>query len=158
MAGVSIIEPYEGWSCFRPRILEFLEVLRDSALIGKVDRLSIKAMNIISLPGSPMDMLNVEVKVGGAKPPDKGFRVRTEFHDEPYSLIVELISGATVTFQGGEKRSGHYLGLDCVREIGTESFWSIYEAALEEAHQQLKDLFFRLLTPESLESFGPRYE
>lgn len=158
VAGVSTTAPYEGWRHFRPRVLEFLEILQTSQLIEKVERFSIKATNIIPAPGGQFDLLNLRLEIGGIKPSENGFRLRTEISDKTLVRIIEIATNATIQFRSGETMSGLLLSLDCVRILEGEDFWSIHTKAIDEVHDQLKELFFGLITQASLESLGPSYE
>jgi uncharacterized protein (TIGR04255 family) len=158
IAGVSMTAPYEGWHHFRPRILEFLEILRSSGLVEKVERFSIKATNIIPATGVQLDLLNLRAEIGGISAPEKGFRFRTEINDKTLNRIIEVSTNATVQFHSGETTSGLLLSLDCVRPVENEDYWSIHEKALDEVYRELKELFFGLITQEGLESLGPSYE
>ena len=160
VAGVSVPAPYEGWQNFRPRVLEFLELLQGSQLVRAVERFSLKFTNVIPAPPEPqrqLDLLNLKVEIGGIKPNENGFRFRTEINDERIIRIVELATNAEVQILGG-KASGLLLSLDCIRQIGGEEFWPNHLKSIDDLHVQLKELFFGLITENTLQSLGPVYE
>jgi uncharacterized protein (TIGR04255 family) len=158
VAGVSMTAPYEGWHHFRPRILEFLEIVRGSGLVETVERFSIKAINIVPTLGAQLDLLNLHLEIGGIKPPENGFHLRAEVNDDTFLRIIEISTNASAKLPSGETTSGLLLSLDCVRPMRNEDFWSIQETSIDEVHEQLKELFFGLINQQSLESLGPSYE
>jgi uncharacterized protein (TIGR04255 family) len=158
VAGVSVTQPYEGWRRFRPRIDQFLKIVQESNLIATVERFSIKFVNVIpAAPDSQLDLLNLRLEIGGVKPPENGFRFRTEINDEAFLRVIDIATNAEVQFPNSEKASGLLLSLDCLRVLKGEDFWQMYQSEIESVHHQLKELFFGLITPKSLESMGPSY-
>ena len=159
VAGVSVIEPYEGWQRFRPRILEFLEIARASNLIERVERFSIKAINLIpSTSGQQLDLLNLRLEIGGIRAPETGFHFRTELNDKAFSRIIEIQPNTQIQFTTSKTTTGLLLSLDCVKILTNEDFWSAYATAINDVHNQLKELFFGLITQKTLESLEPSYE
>ena len=159
VAGVSITRPYEGWRRFRPRILEFLEVLQTSKLVERGERFSIKFVNIIpSAPGQQLALLNLRLEVGGIGAPENGFRFRTEINDETYIRIIQIVTNAETDISSQEKISGLLLSLDCIRVLRNEDFWQEHPSGIDQVHDQLKHLFFGLITEKTLESLEPSYD
>lgn len=159
VAGLNVTAPYEGWARFRSRVLEFLKIVQDSHLVDKVERFSIKFVNIIPAPpGTQLDLLNLRVEIGGIRPPEDGFKLRTEINDNTYIRIVELATNAGAHLPSGEDRSGLLLVGDCIRTLKGEDFWSIHADGIDQLHLEAKQLFFGLITQKTLESLEPSYE
>ncbi|HET7603482.1 MAG TPA: TIGR04255 family protein, partial [Gemmatimonadales bacterium] len=125
VAGVSILAPYQGWAEFEPRILEFLQTLHASGLASKVERASMKAVNLIpAADQSGLDMLNVHVEIAGAPPPGVGFRLRAELADGRMIQILEISPSAQLTSPNGRAGSGVLIAVDSILSIDGEEFWS----------------------------------
>jgi uncharacterized protein (TIGR04255 family) len=157
-AGVSVGPPYEGWEAFRPRVEEFLAVVKESGFVRTVERLSIKFVNVLEAPeNKQLELLSFAVELGGIKAPEFGLRFRTEINDERFIRIIEIATNATVQLPSGQKKTGLLLSLDCIRLLRGEDFWPTTRHGLEELHVELKQLFFGLITQTTLATLQPSY-
>jgi uncharacterized protein (TIGR04255 family) len=159
VVGLSVLTPYPGWSNFRSRILELLGVLEKSKLLTTIERVSLKYVNLFSLPaGERLSALKMQVDMYGTPAPEGGFHLRTELKDENFIRIVEIGGDAKLTDQNGEESSGLVVNLDCIRPWKQGSLWSSAEQTIDELHGEVRQMFFGLLTAKTLESLKPHYD
>jgi uncharacterized protein (TIGR04255 family) len=159
VAGVSVLAPYQGWAEFEPRILEFLEALRRSGLATQIERASMKAVNLIpATDQSGLDLINVHVEIAGAPPPGAGFQLRAELREGRMIQILEISPSAQVTSPGGRSASGVLIAVDSIMPIDGAQFWADVTGVTRHLHDATKQLFFRLLTRETLNALGPIYD
>ena len=157
-ASVTASPPYQGWEFFRPRIDEFLAVLRESALVKRLERFSLKFVNILDVPeDSQLSLLNLDVRLGGITAPDDGFHLRTELRDAHLIRIVEITPKTTAKLSSGESRSGLLLSIDCIKATSSGNLDELTPEAIEQVHQELKEVFFGLITPTTLSALDPTY-
>lgn len=155
-AGVSSLPPYQGWSSFLPRITAFLEVLRESALVTRLERYSLKFVNVLTVPtASQLDLVNLEILIGGNVPSPTGFHLRTEMNDENAVRIVEIIPHASVKVHSGDTKNGLLVSIDCIRAVTSGEFSELTPSAMERMHHDLKEVFFGLLKPATLQALEP---
>lgn len=160
VAGASTMAPYPGWDAFQERIVEFINVLKQSRLIRVVERVSFKYVNILPLPaGQQLAALQASVVISGKPAPEEGFRLRTEYNDAQYKRVVEIFTNAVIAQVDGSQKQGLYVGLDAIRALppgaGTGQLTS--ELA-KSVHDEAKRLFFGVITPAMRDSLGPEYE
>lgn len=155
-AGVSASPPYQGWEFFRPRIEEFLTVLRESGLVKRLERFSLKFVNVVDVPADPqLSLLNLDLRLGGITAPDDGFHLRTELRDAHLIRIVDIQPKTTAKLPSGETRSGLLLSVDCIKASSSGSMDELTPEAIEQVHQDLKQIFFGLITPTTLSALDP---
>lgn len=156
-AGVGAFAPYEGWESFRQRIDEFLTVLEGSGLVKRLERFSLKFTNVLDVPADrQLSLLNLDVRVGDITAPDQGFRLRTELNDAPLIRIIEIVPNSTVRVTSGETRTGLLVSIDCIKLASSGSLKEVTPEAIEQVHQDLKQVFFGLITPTTLSALDPK--
>jgi uncharacterized protein (TIGR04255 family) len=150
--------PYTGWGNFQPKIMELAEILKETSLVTRPERFSLKYIDIISLPVSPsLKPLRVVVKLGTHDLTSNHVQLRTELRENGFLHIVQIISSAQAVLSTGERFEGLLLDIDtiCQREPG--EFWSDFPPLLDRAHQLNKNLFFHILTEETINHLEPEY-
>lgn len=159
VAGVSVNPPYEGWDSFRNHIVAVLDILKDSGLIAKVERASMKATNVVDAEvGHQLAKLNISVSIAGRQPQEQGFLLRYESREAGLIRIVQVSPNNVLAHAAsGLKRAGLLLSIDCIDGIENGQFWDRSAEVLENLHDETKKVFFDLITPETLAELGPEY-
>ena len=160
MAALRLYGPYPGWDALRARINSLLDVLQESRLAIAVERISLRFVNVLrEHPERQLDALNVRIELAGEAAPERGFHLRAELNDEVYERVIEIQPGATGPAHEVDRRETHglMLELDCRRRFATDDFWPQRSTLIEDLHFEMRALFFRLLTPESIAQLGPIY-
>lgn len=149
---------YTGWGNFEPKIMELAEILKETSLITRPERFSLKYIDVIPLPGSPsLKPLRIVMKLGAHELTSNPVQLRTELHEDGFIHIIQILSSAQAVLSTGKRFEGLLLDIDtiCHREPG--EFWSDFPPLLDRAHQLNKNLFFHLLTDETIDQLEPEY-
>lgn len=156
--GVSRLAPYAGWSAFRPRIEAVIDVIEASALIGKLERFSLKAINVIPHEGRGLNRLKLDARLAGTELPDRGFRLRTELNDERFVRIIEIVTNVSGSTARGAVFKGLQVSVDTIRNLDGKGGWNDVREGLDEVHDEGKRTFFGMLTDETLSDLEPEYD
>ena len=143
---------------FQPKIMELAEILKETSLITRPERFSLKYIDVIPLTESPsLKPLRVVVKLGTHDLTSNHVQLRTELPENGFLHIVQIVSSAQAVLSTGEHFEGLLLDIDtiCQREPG--EFWSDFLPLLNRAHQLDKNLFFHILTDETIDKLEPEY-
>jgi uncharacterized protein (TIGR04255 family) len=157
---ISCPKPYIGWKEFRKTILSLLGHVRDSKFVEKIERFSLKYLNV--LQGAQLadqyKLVNFSASFGKFDIAS-GFpvQVRTEINAKDFYHIVELASGATIKLVSGEALEGLMLTIDTISN-NPDNFWSDVEKKIEALHLAEKTLFFDVLSKAGLERYKPVWE
>jgi uncharacterized protein (TIGR04255 family) len=155
-----LVAPYPGWDEVRDRIEQLLDVVQASKMVGAVERIALKFVNVLrEMPDRQLEGLRVDVRVNGELAPEHGMHLRLEFNDETYSRVVEIQPNPTGPFiDPNPDVTGLTLSLECRRVLGIDDdFWTDRADMIENLHFEQRALFFRLLRTASVEKLGPIY-
>jgi uncharacterized protein (TIGR04255 family) len=162
---LSVTAPYPGWSTFLDLCLQVAAALQATGNVGKVERYSLKYVNIIETPGptaaavtNPLEAFKLRLDTAGRQIKPGGFKLRFETIVEPYVNVVECTDSAEALMNPTDLRKGMLFVLDTIHEGDVGNFWAALRGELCRAHDVLETLFLELLEPGTIESMGPSYE
>ncbi|HIQ23196.1 MAG TPA: TIGR04255 family protein [Planctomycetes bacterium] len=152
--------PYHGWAEFSQRVRQLVATLRDTGLVKRVERFSLRYIDLLELEPPPsLGSLRVRLELAGRDLTRLPIHFRTEISDAPFLQIVQASSPAEVTLRDEGRRHGTILDIDTIRPVeASDDGWKALEAELDEAHRRSHRLFFSLLTADALEQLEPVYE
>jgi len=152
--------PYSGWKTFSKDIRTLMEIVRDTGLIDRLERFSLKYIDLIDLDQPPsLSCLNLELKMGKYEIDTRPVQLRTEIKEGELMHIIQIISPAEVSIPGESGRvHGVLLDIDSIRPIKENESWPDVESHLDEVHLSSKEMFFSLLSSETIDSLEPEYE
>lgn len=155
---MSCVRPYIGWRMFGTRILELASVVRETGLVDRPERFSLKYLDIIE-GAADLGMLSVAVSIAGRQLRSEPLQVRTELRVQDLLHIVEIAVPAHVVLQSGEQLQGTAVSTDtiCLASEGAQDFWETFEARLGQIHASNKELFFQLLSEQTLQYLEPEF-
>jgi uncharacterized protein (TIGR04255 family) len=162
VAALSFPKPYVGWVAVRPLILEIFRAISGTKLIGAIERLALKYTNILDVGIDEHDIgqLQVDIKLNGFKHRNAGLIIKTEIERNDSTVVVQILTGANVAIAAhGNKTEGKgvLLSVDVIREIQSLDFFEELPGLLDALHETEKEVFFGLLTPETLEKLNPSW-
>jgi uncharacterized protein (TIGR04255 family) len=158
VASLSCRRPYTGWGEFEPKIMELAEILKETSLLTRLERFSLKYIDVISLGDSPsLKLLDILLKLGIQELTTHPVQLRTELRENGFLHIVQVVSPAQAVLLTGERFEGVLLDIDTIYQQETNEFWSDLRDQLNIAHKLNKSLFFRLLTKETTHKLEPEY-
>ena len=150
--------PYAGWPEFARRIGELAAVLKETGLLTKPERFSLKYIDLIELEEPPsLSYLNVATDVGGRDLGKHPVHIRTEIEEDGLVHVLQIASPAEVRLGRGEAHKGVLVDIDSIQKAGPEDFWSTLNERVDKAHALSKDVFFSLLSDNTLEQLQPEY-
>ncbi|MCK5799794.1 MAG: TIGR04255 family protein [Deltaproteobacteria bacterium] len=155
--GVSCGMNYSGWGELRDAGRRAFDALLKTRLVTKIERVSLRYMNIIEprAGASQISMIRARVEVLDQSPDDEGFHLRMENPDGEFLHIVQLATGAATSSKGVDVRRGLLIDIDTIKSIGDLPSIDDLMALFEAGHEKAKNVFFGLLTPETLKSLEP---
>jgi len=158
VCSISCPRPYVGWSEFQPKIIELLEFLNKADLIDLPERFSVKYVNVVPTDSEgTLDGLRLSVAADNFELNDRPLNLRTEILEGDFHNLVQISSRITAKIRGAEEINGVLLDIDTIYRGKFQDIWSEIPALLEEAHSVEKQVFFGLLTKDTIEKLGPHW-
>ena len=160
VVSLSCRRPYSGWKTFSEDIRTVIKIVRDTGLIDRLERFSLKYIDLIELDQPPsLSCLNLELKMGGYEIDTRPVQLRTEIKEGNLIHIIQIVSPAEASIPGESGRvSGVLLDIDSIRPMKENEFWPDIDSHLDDVHLSSKKMFFALLTPETIDNLEPEYE
>lgn len=155
---VSCPKPYTGWKDFCSTIHTLTKLVQSTALIDKVERFSIKYVNLIPQSDgnpSPLEQLRVNLSVGDYDLKDKPLQLRSEITIEGFINVIQMATNAVVELPSGKSLEGVLLDIDTICQKEFADFWKDMPELLERAHKVEKGIFINTLSENALKMLGP---
>jgi uncharacterized protein (TIGR04255 family) len=152
--------PYSGWTQFSADIRELAKVVQDTGLIERLERFSLRYIDLIEL-AQPigLDCLNLTLKLGEYEINTRPVELRTKIEEGDLIHIVQITSPAEVVIPKEEGRlKGVLLDIDTIRLLAEKGSWYDISEHLDDVHMACKKMFFSLLKPETIGKLEPEYE
>jgi len=158
VVSLSCRRPYTGWEQFKSKILELSVKLKETELITKPERFSLKYVDIIPEAAQPsLEPLEIELKLGNRSLCRNHVQLRTEIKDDNFINIIQIITNAHASIISGDQFDGILCDIDTVYEKKVADFWEDLSNNLDKAHDCNKRIFFDLLRKETIKNLGPEY-
>jgi uncharacterized protein (TIGR04255 family) len=158
VVSLSCPRPYTGWEKFQIKIQELAQVLKETILLTRPERFSLKYVDVIPVSDTPsIDPLEVVLKLGTHELNHRPVQLRTEIHEDKFLHIVQIVSPAQATLPTGEKFEGVLVDIDTICQQESSDFWLNFDELLDQAHGLSKRLFFRLLKAKTINRLEPEY-
>ena len=156
---LSCRRPYPGWKGFSADIRNLIAVGRKTGLIDRLDRFSLKYLDLIQLVQPPdLGVLNIDLKLGGYSVAKQPVQLRTEIIAEGLIHIIQVVSPAEVTLPGdATKTEGVLLDIDTIASFKEGGSWDDVEKRLDATHSASKKIFFDLLKAGTIARLEPEY-
>jgi uncharacterized protein (TIGR04255 family) len=145
---------YPGWSVLSPRIKETFLQLHQTGIVARTVRLGLRYINFFTFDIYPNLLLKITVNdssLGG-----EGTFFKTVLTGGSCKSILNIGKGVALVNKPGQ--TGSIIDIDSYTTDASGDFVSTLERFLEDAHQTEKELFFKLLKPEFLNTLKPVYE
>jgi|GEM_PF-643760 len=156
--------PYMGWESFKPLILDCLSKLRQTGFIAKIERYSLRYVNIISAgPTSKEQFAKIHFKgnLGNFDLSEGASQILTDIPHKGILNKVTISSNANAeirTSTGREVISGLLLDIDSIQMSPPADFWQNPDDYIEIVHDAETDIFFQTATLETLTEYGYKNE
>jgi len=158
--GLSCRRPYPGWDAFSADIRALVNLVQETGLITSLERFSLKFVNLIETNQPPkLDSLNVELRVGDKANDESPVLIRTEMRTKEFVHIIQIVSPAEVVLPDEQSsRSGVLLDIDTIAFLQGDNSWLEMNNLLDEGHLAAKNIFFELLSRDTINKMEPVYE
>lgn len=160
VVSLSYRRPYPGWKCFSDEIRKLADVVKETGLVRKLERLSLKYIDLIQPEQSDgIDCLSVSLRIAGQDIVSSPVQLRTEIAEGDLVHAVHVASPAVVALPGSDDQlRGVLLDIDTMRRLDESESWDTVHEQLDIMHLACKTMFFGLLTSKTLDELGPEYE
>ena len=158
-AALSVVRPYPGWSVYEKAILTLADWLRHSGLLKNVEQSSIKYLDFFSCkPEEVFRMLRAGVQLGGLRLKGGGLQLQAGVERDGFEGMIRIANPATVLIEG-ELRQGLLTDIQFGwKVLKSRDFWAAFQEDLRKSKTLCHELFFELLTEETLKAHKPVYE
>lgn len=156
--------PYMGWESFKPLILDCLSKLHQTGFIAKVERYSLRYVNIISAGPTPKEQfakIHFNGNLGKFDLSEGASQILTDIPHKGILNKVTISSNANAeirTRTGREVISGLLLDIDSIQMSPPADFWQNPDDYIEIVHDAETDIFFGTATLETLTEYGYKNE
>ncbi len=160
VVSLSCRRPYSGWHRFSADIGELAKAVQETGLVERLERFSLKYIDLIELE-KPVGLahLDLQLIMGGYQLAAKPVQLRTEIQENDLIHIIQIISPTEVGLPGAQERlKGVLVDIDSIKPMADGESWDVLHKRLDDVHQKCKEMFFRILKPETIERLEPEYE
>lgn len=150
-------KPYSGWSVFKEKILELLEVIESSGLVPVPLRHSLRYIDLLILDPAPdLKALQVQFQIGQWSLQNLPLQMRVEVPDEECNHVVQIATPAEANLPEG-KIQGSVIDLETFSSSRPDS-WQDVRTQIDQIHDRSKAVFYQhLLTAEAIALMEPEY-
>lgn len=162
--GVGCKLPYPGWANFRTAILEVLQVLAEVPLVSRINRCSLKYIDLFEVPdnAAALQMFNIGITVGSERIENHNAQLRVEMPRGRFLHAISAITSASIGIDGvPTPKTGAILDVDTLvsgLNMAVGEFVTAAPSLIDEIHTSNKEIFFGCITPAGLQKLEPQYE
>ena len=148
---------YPGWTRFKPWIESATNAVKETGLLKQIERFSFKYINVIEAAPNDQQLsfLDARIEVTGGTPMERGFRLRVERDDGPFVTIIEIITNGKAKRNDQHVVSGLLVTVDTIRAVAGNDYWTNQSTLIDEGHEVVKEIFYKLLSKSTLNRLGP---
>ncbi|WP_081623656.1 MULTISPECIES: TIGR04255 family protein [unclassified Thioalkalivibrio] len=158
LLAITVQRPYPGWDAFKRAIVDTLNSLKKTDQLQSAERCSLKYRNIIESQEAPDDLskLNVDLKVANLNTSPSTQRIHCEHHVNGITNFISIFTKTRVqSSKTKEDLRGVLIDVDSIQKNNMGDFWERADNIIEELHSTEKEIFFSLLTSDTLQELGP---
>ena len=155
--------PYPKWPNFKATILDLTNRIGKVGAAGKVERYSLKYVNLIQAPSLSEQLSKIKMSITLGEVEVKGDHTKLQVHRHEQGMIhiLSVVIGAEGRMPDGQQVSGAIVDVDSIRNVDVADFATFAAGlapGLEELRQANKWKFFTCLTQATINEMGPVYE
>lgn len=145
---------YPGWTAHFRRIKDTLSQFHQTGIRTRTLRLGLRYISFFGFDIYPKLRLRITVDESSLDGDETFFK--TVLSDKGCRSLLQVGKGLSLVNTPGE--TGSVVDIDSFTTETDGEFVPVLDKFLEDAHRAEKELFFRLLKPEFLESLNPVYD
>ena len=155
--------PYPKWPNFKSAIIDLATRVARAGIEGRVDRYSIKYVNLIEASNyaEQLKKIRVSVHLGEIEVSTDHISLQVHHKEDDVIHIMSVVTGAHAKKPDGREIVGVVVDIDSIRSVDHSdfvSFSSSLELGLEDLRQANKAKFFSCLERATIKELGPVYE
>lgn len=159
---ISCKMPYPKWPNFKAKILEVTGLIAEVGVAGKVERYSVKYVNLIEAPtlAEQIAKIDLSLRIGALEVNDDHIDLKVHHTEGEIIHILTVITGARGRTSDGREANGVVVDIDSIKNIKPapfDEFAGKLEPELETLRQSNKVRFFGCLRQETIDEMGPVY-
>lgn len=153
----SNIDPYIGWAKWSGFFQEVLGEIRQTGAIGMVERTGLRYINVFER--KILDGVQMKLFLGDSRILGESTVIRTELLESGIVSILQISNDVDIMI-GQRSIRGSLIDIDCLANLGEsqDDFFEHSGEIIKRSHDREKELFYSLLTPETLATLNPEYE
>ena len=159
IAALSVVRPYPGWSEYAEHIFELVQWLQDSGMIKNIEQASVRYLDFFECgPHDIFKKLRVGIHIGDLKVGPGPLTLQLNIARVGFDGTINIANPTSVAFEG-QVRQGLVTGVQVSwKSSGDENFWKTFPDKLSAAKKTCHEVFFELLTEETVRDHKPIYE
>lgn len=116
--------PYPGWPQFKSKIIEIISLIADVGVAGKVQRISVKYVNLIEAPTleNQLAKIDLELRIGPLTVSAEHIDMKVHHVDGDVIHILTVVTGANAKLPDGRESHGVVVDVDSIRNIEPMAF------------------------------------
>lgn len=155
--------PYPKWPAFKATILDLTTRIGKVGAAGKVERYSLKYVNLIQAPSlaEQIGKIKMSITLGEVEVKGDHTTLQVHRHEDGIIHILSVVIGAEGRMPDDKQVSGAVVDVDSIRNVDVAdlaTFAAGLEPGLEQLRQANKRKFFTCLTQATIDEMGPIYE
>lgn len=160
MCAITTEIPYPGWDNFKQKLLSIADHLKESDLISKVERYSLKYVNILEADSTQdqLNLIDLNLNLGSHAIKKEPVNLRVDLAKDNFLHAIQVLSNGVLEENGKVVKKGIFVNIDSIKNNPDNDFWSSLSDNLEEIHTATKKQFFNLLRDETITLLDPIYE
>ncbi len=158
-AALSVVRPYPGWLEYQKTISTLATWLRESGMVSNVEQSTLKYLDFFDYrPDEIFRKLRADIRLGGIKPKPGEFQLQVKVERDGFEGTIRIMNPMAVTVEG-QVRQGLVTDIQLSwKNPGSREFWADLIKDLNKAKNACHELFFGLLTEETIKAHKPIYE
>lgn len=149
--------PYVGWSAFKDKILQVIDVVQGSGFVPNPQRHALRFIDLLTLDAPPdLTSLRLKLDVGDFSIQRTPLQMRLELQEKDTVHIVQIVTPAQVTIPT-KTQDGTIVDIETYEKLPPQS-WEVVKEQLDKLHERSKLMFFgNILTKEAIDRMEPEY-
>ena len=158
-AALSVVRPYPGWQEYEKNISTLAGWLRDSGMLKTVEHSTLKYLDFFDYrPEEVFKKLRTDIRLGGIKASPGEFQMQAKVEKSGLAGTIRIMNPTSVAVEG-RVRQGLVTDIQMGwGNQGSQDFWAGFNNQLRKAKIACHELFFGLLTEETIKAHKPVYE
>ena len=155
--------PYPGWPKFKATILDLTARIGKVGASGKVERYSLKYVNLIEAPSLAEQVAKIKMSITLGEVEVKGDHTTLQVHRHEDGIIhiLSVVIGAEGKMPDGRKVNGSVVDIDSIKNVDVAdlaTFAAGLDSELEQLRHANKRKFFTCLRQTTIDEMGPVHE